>query len=1008
MTPTRMVLAFGLAALGFAAQAQTAARSTYIVQLADVPAAAYSGTVAGYAATKPAAGKRLNVNAATVQAYIGYLDAKRNAALSTLGTKVPVVYKYNLAFNGFAARLTAAEAQKLKANPGVLAVSLDRPRTLDTTRTPAFLGLSGPGGLWSKLDASSRPIKGEDVVIGIVDSGIWPEDPAFSDKVDASGKPVAPSQPGTVAYGPPPAGWSGTCVAGPGFPATACNHKLIGARFYRDGFDAAGLQLTPLEYASPRDGDGHGSHTASTAGGNDGVDALLGIANVGTRSGMAPRARIAAYKVCWNYVGGAQATCFGSDSVAAIDDAVADGVNAINFSISGAQTDFLDGVELAFLFAADAGVFVAASAGNSGPANAVAHMSPWLTTVAASTHDRVLLATATLGNAATYTGSSLSTGVPKSPLILSTQAALNAPFDDTNTEARLCFLGALDPAKVAGKVVVCDRGTNARVEKSQEVAERGGVGMLLVNVTPADLVEDIHSVPTVHLQSDTRAAIRAYAAGAGATASLSPFFQKPDVIAPIMASFSSRGPNLATPAILKPDISAPGVNVIAAYLPELSQAQHDGVIAGTFTPPSSSAPESGTSMSSPHIAGISALIKQLHPNWSPAAIKSALMTSAGPVKLADGSVDPDRFGYGAGHVNPNGAAATSLVYDAGYDEYVQFLCGVGALNPAGATCRAYGSVLPWNLNLPSLSGNVVGKISFNRSVTNKSAATATYNASTTLPGFDVAVVPPTLSLLPGQTRSFRVDVTRTTAPLGAWTFGDVVWNDGTTSVRSPLSVRPLQVSAPAELTDDRAAGTKVFTVGTGYNGKLVATAVGLAPAERHAGTVATGEQKCFNLTVPSGALHARFSLFNADTDGGAKSDLDLEVRLGGVLVGSSGSGTSDEEVNLVEPDPGVYQACVIGYAPLNGSANFTLSNWSVTPTGGTGNFRAAAPAKVFTAGTASVAAGWAASGGRRYLGIVQLSDGVGPVAANTLVSIDASARPASMRMGAGSKAIAKR
>lgn len=978
------VLAFG----AFAAEAQQAASAHYIVQLAAPPVAGYRGGIAGYAATRPAPGRRLDVNASTVRAYIAYLDAQRNATLA-LTPSAPVTYRYNIAFNGFAAKLTPAEVAKLRADPRVLAVTADTPRRPDTSRTPAFLGLSQPGGVWSLTDDSGRAVKGEDVIVGIIDSGIWPEDPSFSDKVDAvTGDPVPATQAGTVAYGPVPARWGGTCESGEGFTAANCNRKLIGARWYRAGFDRAGLTAVAGEYASPRDGDGHGSHTASTAAGNANVASSVNGKATGRISGMAPRARVAAYKVCWNYVGGDQGTCVPSDSIAAIDDAVADGVDVLNFSISGTRTNLLDGVELSFLFAADAGVFVAASAGNEGPGNTVAHPTPWLTTVAASTHDRYTQAVATLGNGARYTGASQSTGTPTATLVLSTAAAKTAPFDDTNTAARLCLPDALDPAKVAGRIVVCDRGTNARVEKSQVVKDAGGIGMLLLNTSAAanDLIDDAHFVPTVHLPVAQRAAVRAYAATSGATASIGVASQAPNVVAPVMADFSSRGPNLATSGVLKPDLSAPGVNVLAALAYAATPAEHDAIVAGTLVPPPAWGYESGTSMSSPHVAGIGALMKQLHPTWSPAAIKSALMTSAGPIKRADGSVDPDRWGYGAGHVAPNAAARTTLVYDAGFVDYVGFLCGAGALAANSSSCASAGLLPPSQLNLASLTGDVVGRLSFRRTVTNLGSNAATFTAAASLPGYGVRVTPSSLTLAPGASGSFDVALSRTSAPLNDWVFGSLTWTGGGETVRSPLTARSLEIAALAEVTDARAVGTKVMTIGTGYDGVLSGTTAGLVPARRTVSRIATGETQCFPVDVPTGALHARFSLYDADTQGGADSDLDLEVYLGDTLVGASGSGTSDEQVDLPNPAPGRYDACVNGYAPLGGSAAYGFSAFVVTP--GAGKLRAAVPSRVYLGATASVGLAWSATAGQRHLGLLQLRNGAGNETARTLVTID--------------------
>ncbi len=985
----RLAVAAIAAIASLSATAQQVARKSYIVQLADVPVAAYTGTISGLAATRPAPGTRLDVNATAVLAYVAFLDQQRNTTLAAVSS-APVIHRYRFAFNGFAAKLTPAEVAKLKADPRVLAINQDTQVQSDTTRTPGFLGLTAPGGLWSQLDSQARNIKGEDVIVGIIDGGVWPENPSFSDKVDANGKPVASHLPGTVVYGPPPAKWTGICVTGEGFPASKCNNKLIGTRVYNEALLASGAVLQPIEYQSPRDANGHGSHTASTAAGNSGVDATENGQPIGAISGIAPRARIAVYKTMWSTVAsGASQNGQGGDLVAAIDQAVADGVDVLNYSISGSRTNFLDPVEVAFLFAAEAGVFVAASAGNSGPANTVAHMSPWITTVAASTHDRLSVATATLGNGAVYSGASLSTGVPSKPLILSTAAALIAPFDDTNTNARLCILGALDPVKVAGKIVVCDRGVNARVEKSQEVANRGGVGMVLTNTSPNTLNGDAHFVPTVHLADTDRTAVRTYAGAGGATAALGVAAQASGVIAPVMAAFSSRGPNLANASILKPDITAPGVDITAAYSLDVTVAERDAIVAGTLIPPAAIGTISGTSMSSPHIAGAAALMRQLRPTWSPAAIKSALMTSAGGVKLADGTPDPDRFGYGAGHLNPNAAAATGLVYDAGFAEYLAFLCGIGSLNPSGSLCQAFGSIQPWNLNLASLTGDAVGKITFKRTIKNASGAAATYVASASLPGYTVAVVPATVTLAAGQSRSVDVNVTRTTAATGNWTFGNLVWTSGAKQVRSPLTVRALLAAVPTEVSDGRAAGTKLITIGTGYNGTMTATPAGLVAAIRGSGVVATNQTQCFNVAVPAGTLLARFSLFNDDTAGGAGSDLDLEVYLGSTLVGGSGSGTSDERVDLPNPVAGNYTACVIGFAPLGGSAAFTLSSWALQPGAGVGNLKTVAPSTVYVGGTATAAISWSATAGKRYLGMMQLKDGSATTVGQTLITIDA-------------------
>ncbi|WP_280154222.1 S8 family serine peptidase [Piscinibacter sp. XHJ-5] len=1019
MTFQRIALAVGLTAFVSLAAAQPVARQAYIVQLADPPAAAYRGTVPGLPATQPPAGRKLDIKASHVQQYLQYLDNKRNNAIAQVSPSA-VMHRYSVAFNGFSAVLTPAEAQKLKSAPGVVAVTPDEPRQMDTTRTPAFLGLSTPGGLWSVLDASSRNVKGEDVIIGIVDGGIWPENASFSDKVDpATLRPVPYYQAGTQVYGPAPAKWAGNCTAGQGFnPATMCNNKLIGAQFFNAGFLAFGKPLWPTDYIGPRDMDGHGTHTASTAGGNENADALINGIPAGRMSGVAPRARIAAYRVCWTYVdapGVSKNSCFTSDSVAAIDKAVADGVDVINYSISGTRTNYLDAVEVAFFNAVGAGVFVATSAGNSGPANTVAHMSPWLTTVAASTHDRFTVANVVLNDTAgsTFSGPSYqSLGVPPTDLILAQnagtvpfaslsatdQAALSRCYNPADrATAGASALAALDPAKVAGKMVVCIRGGNVLVNKADSVKLAGGSAMIIQN-TPSTANTTIlqpYVVPAVHLPASASATVLAYAATAGAKASFTPATQVAGVVAPVMGDFSSRGPSLADNNILKPDISAPGVDVIAAYVADnvADQAVHDAIVAGA-TPTGAATSLQGTSMASPHVAGAGALLRQLHPSWSPAAIKSALMTTATGIKLANGALDPDRFGYGAGHLNPTVGADPGLVYDAGAVEYVQFLCGVGSLPPSHSLCQNFGSVAPWNLNLASLTaGDVLGKITINRTVTNVSNAASTYTANATIPGWSVTITPSTLTLAPGASASYSVNLVRTSAAVNTWTFGDIVWSDGPHQVKSPVTLKASLFKGPAEVTDTRAAGGKAFTVLTGYNGTLNVGATGLVAATRTSGAVATNAKQCFNFNVPAGALAARFALFNSDTQGGDGSDLDLEVYKGadgtGTLVGSSGSATSDELVHLAAPAAGTYSACVLGFAPAGGNATYTLSSWVVGPAVGQQSLRAGKVSQVTLGGTATVATSWNVAKGSRYLGVLRYTDGAGTALGSTVVSVDA-------------------
>ncbi len=1000
MKTTKLVLGVALTAFAVAAAAQSAPRKSYIIELADAPAAAYDGRIAGLAATRPAAGQRFRPDAAAVQAYIAHLDRQQSAVAAAVPA-AQITYRYRNVLNGFAAMLTDSEFQKLTTHPGVRAITVDTPRPLDTNYTPTFLGINQPGGAWSMLDASGRQIKGENVIVAHMDGGVWPENPSFSDKVDATGKPVASHLPGTVVYDPlPPGRYLGGCQVGPGITAANCNNKLIGAQHFNATWKLAeslGI-LTSWPYGYPdsaRDEDGHGSHTLSTAGGNENVTVTVNGTTISGVSGIAPRARVAAYKVCYvptdPATGGAgRAGCYPSDSVAAIDKAVADGADVINFSISGSQTSFRDAVEVAFFNAASAGVFVSASAGNSGPGNTVAHISPWIMTVGNSTHNRYTESIVTLGSGATAQGASFqTTGLPTSPLTWSRVAGFGGTAAENSTQA-LCYGAAdgvaplLDPAKVAGKIVVCDRGGNVLVNKVANAAAAGAIGVIIQNTpSSANTTPLISAVlPTVHLPVSAFAAVTGHAVTPGATASFSPGFQVAGVVAPVMANSSSRGPNKADPDVLKPDITGPGTDIIAAYTnTSITPAQHAQIIAGTLIPGPGANMISGTSMSSPHVAGAAALLRQANPTWSPYAIKSALMTSAAQtVKLASGATDTNRWGYGSGHLNPNAALETRLVYDSTPFDYLDYYLG---------------AIPGWELNLASQTrANVVGVGTLTRRLTNTGSATVTYTATGSLAGYNVAVTPSTLTLAPGATGTYTTTVTRTTAPIGAWVFGNVTWTgDGGRTVRSPLSAKGVELVVPADVTDTRNVGTKLLSVATGYTGSLYATGTGLVPAQRDSGRVATGAQVCYPLaTVAAGARQLRVQLLNSEVEGGASSDLDITVYRGSTAVGGSYTATSEELVILTNPAAGSYQACVEGYAPAGGEAGFTLSSWVVGPAVGPQTLRAFGAARVFTGGTATVGMMWNVPAGPRYVGVVDYrSSPTGAPIGTTSVFIDTTA-----------------
>jgi hypothetical protein len=1013
-------LAVLLLAGGLSTGALAETRRTYIVQLAAEPAASYNGTIASLPATRPTPGTRFDARSAAVKSYSRFLNLEQRSVMS-LVSKAPIVARYSVAFNGFAARLTDAEVQTLRADPRVVQVHVDVARQLTTISTPTFLGLTAPGGIWSQ-SAGGTAVKGEDIIIGIIDSGVWPESPSYADQVDGSGNPVFTG--GVSAYGPP-SGWTGTCQAGEGFvPAQHCNNKLIGAQFFNAGFLSTGLVQHWTEFTSPRDSagiggkGGHGSHTSSTAGGNGAAPVVLSGVPMGSASGIAPRARVAVYKVCWTYVdltnpdgSGNRNSCYNSDSVAAIDKAVADGVHVINYSISGSQTSVNDPVEQAFLRASNAGVFVAASAGNSGPGNAVAHVSPWLTTVAASTHDRALTGNVTLGNGATYSGASINTTpLAAKPMIRAEDAGL--PGVDA-TQLRLCYLSptVLDPAKVAGKVVVCDRGTIDRVAKSAAVKAAGGLGMVMVD-NGAGLVADIHAVPTVHVNATDGAIIKAYAATAGSTAAISAFYNgsKP---APIIADFSSRGPNQGDANMLKPDLTAPGVDVIATVTPNLTQAENDAVAAGTLVPPAAWASYQGTSMSSPHVAGLATLLKQARPTWSPAAIKSALMTSAYST-LNDGLSGMQNgllpWAQGAGHVDPNKAVDPGLVYDAGPVDFIRYQCKVNRAAVPAADCTTYGTLdETYNHNLPSITaGAITGAVTITRRVTNVGASAATYSSSVSVPGFTAVVNPASLSLDPGETKSFTLTLTDAGAATNVWNYGALTWTDGTHVVRSPVTARAgVAITALSQVNGNTVSGSRLITVRTAFTGRMTANKGGLkdvtlgpvtALAEGFIGTAQAIANACINggsasvaaypIVVPAGTIVVRVALRNEDM-GVATDDNDLVLlRPDNSIVAYSGNVASSESIQLSSPAPGTYKACVHAYA---GSSSMThqLSSWVVTPADQPGNFNVMLPSKSYSGGTSTVGLSWKglAMGGR-YVGGVQFKDLGGVVQATTAVRVE--------------------
>ncbi|KAM3306168.1 subtilisin-like protease SBT1.7 [Capsicum chacoense] len=709
-----------------------------------------------------------------------------SSSLKSVSESAEMLYVYNNAVHGYAARLTKKEAESIQKQRGILSVMPEMKYELHTTRTPLFLGLDRSADFFPESNAMG------DVIVGVLDTGVWPESKSFDDS----------------GFGPIPASWKGECESGTNFSSKNCNRKLIGARYFSKGYESTmGLIDETKESKSPRDDDGHGTHTSTTAAGSVVQGAsLFGFAS-GSARGMATHARVAVYKVCW--IGG----CFSSDILAALDKAIDDNVNVLSLSLGGGNSDYYrDSVAIGAFAAMEKGILVSCSAGNSGPSPySLSNVAPWITTVGAGTLDRDFPAYLSLGNGKNFSGVSLYKGVMSLSKMLPFVYAGNA---SNSTNGNLCMMGTLIPEQVKGKIVLCDRGLNPRVQKGSVVKAAGGAGMVLANTAANgdELVADAHLLPATTVGQTTGEAIKKYlTSDPNPTATI--LFEGTKVgikPSPVVAAFSSRGPNSITQEILKPDIIAPGVNIIAGWTGAVGPtglAEDNRRVGFNII--------SGTSMSCPHVSGLAALLKGAHPDWSPAAIRSALMTTAYTVYKNGGALQDvatgkpsTPFDHGAGHVDPVAALNPGLVYDLKAEDYLNFLCAlnytstqINSIARRPFSCDTSKKFSVTDLNYPSFavvfseqmiagSGSGSSSIKHIRTVTNVGPA-GLYKVNVISPSnlVKVTVEPETLAFTrTNEQKSYTVTFTAPSMPSTKNVNGRIEWSDGKHVVSSPVAI----------------------------------------------------------------------------------------------------------------------------------------------------------------------------------------------------------------------------
>ena len=1010
----------------------------FIVQLRTPSASEVHVTAITRSLGKPTPGQLITIpafdkNSAAVQSQMQRLEAEQAAVIASAGADIVPIYSYRHTLNGFAARMTVAQANKMEHMPEVLRVWEDEVRPLTTNFSADFLGLFEP-----TVGLRGTPgLDGEDIVIGVIDSGIAPDHPALQDFQPANRPQLCEGvwsetsllgrwlckrydrMEDVVLFGPP-VDWNGECETGEEFAETDCNNKIIGARYISDGAEATG-PIDPGEIFSPRDVDGHGTHTATTAAGNRVKASIFGTF-FGTVEGMAPKARIAVYKACWLRPGATRASCNTSDLANAIDMALADGVDIINYSVGSSLFTVTAPDDIALMAAAKAGVLSVVAAGNEGPnfdAITSPAGNPAVITAGASSRDgqhsvealRVTTPAALDGKyavkEASFTPPLIDVDPLEGELVLVDDDSTETTDDTVGTTFDACQ-PLLNGDEVSGKIAYIQRGGCDFDVKIVNAADADAIAAVVFNLSGDPIVmfgdETVQGIPAVMVgaadgnlfldELNNRETINV-------VLDKSLFLTESDT-GNNMGRFSSRGPGPVA-GVLKPDVTAPGINILAGSSPDAVNS-----VSGEFF-----AFLTGTSMSTPHVTGVAALLKQSHPEWSPAALKSALMTTAyQDVTLSDGTTPALPFDFGSGHIDPNKANDPGLVYDISADEYDAFACGVASPDVTLERCaeletNGFSFDAP-DLNQPSISvADLTSTRTITRRVTNISDSSETYNVELERPsGIGVQVAPSSLTVGAGQSATYDVTFTYQSGPLEFYRFGSLTWVSNDHSVRSVLSIRPLSVKAPGDIIAFGGSGSVKFPVEFGYTGSYSPEVHGLNLPLVLDGFVDQDPTKTFTfrttngvtahlIEVPEDQLFVRFALFDALTDG--NDDLDLYVYycpdgVNCTKLGESGGPTSEEQFDIILPGAGTYTVLVHGFETDNVAggpgANYSLLGWAFGIVDDKGNMTATGPPFVNAGTSGEVTVEWnGLSPDTIYLGGISHNTPDGRVAL-TVISVE--------------------